>query len=86
MSKPKVICVPWPDHRVPGSENVKCGTCGLECALSPATKEAAGPDAGIVCIECYLKQAKPNDVLMPPSVGQACEFFAHLMKEHDDEV
>lgn len=46
----------------PGTEFIPCSMCGEEVVISPATRDAAGPEARAICQNCLPEHQKTHEM------------------------
>ncbi len=80
--KTRVLCLALETSPVPYVPNAmirKCGTCGREVWLSPATAKAlAGVDHELCCERC-IPPLEKGDVIQPPTEAQFAEMPADVV-------
>ena len=62
---------------VAGSLRAPCSLCSAECWVAPSSQTVA-PGAQVVCMPCWLRIAKPGDVVQPVAPEQCAEVVAYL--------
>ena len=73
---------------LPGSKQTDCDECGCRVWFSPASRERAGQEARIVCLDCledYKKTTAGPYKVMPPTEAQYQEGVNYCKEVMEDK-